>query len=450
MPLKSKGLQIYHHNVCSILSKLDELKILFANSLVDIYGVTETHLCSNVPDGQLLIPGFNLHRQDRSGKRGGGIAAYVADHLSVSRRPDLESGNIESLWLEFIQPCTKSVLIAFVYRIPQALVHWFDLFEQELSLARCTGRQIIILGDFNIDLIKCVNPRWPELYESYGFTQLISEPTRITASCSTLIDHILVTDRNCVCESYCVTSVSMSDHFPIALTWNTKVNNNEGEKTITYRKFDKKNLPNLCENIANVLNMYIPEQIPDVNDLVDHFTDTLEKEYNNIAPIKERRVKRNHQPVWFNRKIADCIKLRNLHKRTGDVYSYKNTRNKCKILIKTAKINYYQQALSSAKGNSKKLWRYIRDLTRLEKVKPVVTNITHRSRVEYDPLKIANLFNVHFSDAANRVLDDAGITNDSNYTPSPQFKQFLVDKHCINKEFGIPLVTKKRNRSIPH
>ena len=152
-------------------------------------------------------------------------------------------------------------------------MHWFDLFEQELSLARCTGRQIIILGDFNIDLIKCVNRRWPELYESYGFTQLISEPTRITASCSTLIDHILVTDRNCVCESYCVTSVSMSDHFPIALTWNTKVNNNEGEKTITYRKFDKKNLPNLCENIANVLNMYIPEQIPDVNDLVDHFTD---------------------------------------------------------------------------------------------------------------------------------------------------------------------------------
>ena len=185
------------------------------------------------------------------------------------------------------------------------------------------------------------------------------------------------------------------------MTWNTKVNNNEGKKTITYRKFDKKNLPNLSQNIANVLNMYLPEQIPDVNDLVGHFTDTLEKEYNNIAPIKERRVKRNHQPVWFNRKIADCIKLRNLHKRKGDVYSYKNTRNKCKILIKTAKINYYQQALSSAKGNSKKLWRYIRDLTKLEKVKPVVTNITHRSRVEYDPLKIANLFNVHFSDAAN-------------------------------------------------
>ena len=41
------------------------------------------------------------------------------------------------------------------------------------------------------------------------------------------------------------------------------------------------------------------------------------------------------------------------------------------------------------------------------------------------------------------MLDGAGITNDSNYTPSPQFKQFLVDKLCINKEFGIPLVTKK-------
>ena len=40
-----------------------------------------------------------------------------------------------------------------------------------------------------------------ELYDLFGMTQLIKEPTRVTLDSSTLIDHIATTDCNNIAES---------------------------------------------------------------------------------------------------------------------------------------------------------------------------------------------------------------------------------------------------------
>ena len=56
--------------------------------------------------------------------------------------------------------------------------------------------------------------RIEELYQLYGLTQLISEPTRETCRTSTLIDHIAVSAANNIVES-CVLKVSLSDHYMI-------------------------------------------------------------------------------------------------------------------------------------------------------------------------------------------------------------------------------------------
>ena len=58
----------------------------------------------------------------------GGVAAFVSDNLCVSRRKNLASNNIESLWRELKQLNSTSLLIGIVYRVPDALVHWFNFF----------------------------------------------------------------------------------------------------------------------------------------------------------------------------------------------------------------------------------------------------------------------------------------------------------------------------------
>ena len=49
---------------------------------------------------------------------------------------------------------------------------------------------ILVLGDFNIDLLK-PHSSWDSTVTLLGLTQLVQSPTRITQTSATLIDHIL-------------------------------------------------------------------------------------------------------------------------------------------------------------------------------------------------------------------------------------------------------------------
>ena len=200
LPLTSRGLHIYQHNICSLYSKLDELKYVINNSVskVDIYGLTETHLSSNVSDNMLLIPGYSFYRRDRVQYGRGGVAAYISNQLRVKRRSDLESPEVESLWLEVEQINSLPLLVSVVYRVPNALVDWYDHFENELSNALKKNCYAILICDINIDMLSTENNRRKNLFDSYGFTQLIKEPTRVTDKTATLLDHILVSHTDFV------------------------------------------------------------------------------------------------------------------------------------------------------------------------------------------------------------------------------------------------------------
>ena len=73
------------------------------------------------------------------------------------------------------------------------------------------GKEIILLGDLNIDLLR-QNAPWTNMINMYHLRQVITRPTRVTASSESLIDHIYVTDVNNVIE-HCVPASACSDPF---------------------------------------------------------------------------------------------------------------------------------------------------------------------------------------------------------------------------------------------
>ena len=87
-------------------------------------------------------------------------------------------------------PNSKPFLICTLYRPPTSKSDWIDLFEEELSIAQTTGLEIIliIMGDFNIDLGTDINRKWLNLIELFDLSQLISQPTLVTKTSSTIID----------------------------------------------------------------------------------------------------------------------------------------------------------------------------------------------------------------------------------------------------------------------
>ena len=90
--LVKRGIRIANLNICHILNKMDELKILLSDKRsVDILGVCEPFLNDDILDALITAGGFNFERKDRNVKFGGGILVYVSHLLNYKRRFDIEA-----------------------------------------------------------------------------------------------------------------------------------------------------------------------------------------------------------------------------------------------------------------------------------------------------------------------------------------------------------------------
>ncbi len=215
-----KFLNICHLNINHILPKLSEIGYLLLepNANTDVLCLTETFLSSSINDKELNINGYNLNWKDRHGKNGGGLLIYTSKLLTCLRRDDLEIEDVESIWLELVYSNQKPILISCVYRPPNSNAEWVSKFEQMLTNADFEGKEILILGDFNIDLSANTIPsKWSHLKNIFGLTQLINVPTRVTSTSATLVDHIYSNDPdNAIFVS--VPKYAISDHYPICIS----------------------------------------------------------------------------------------------------------------------------------------------------------------------------------------------------------------------------------------
>lgn len=94
--LNKKGFKVIHVNTRSIKKKVDELSVFLHNFSIDVITCSETWLHEGIEDACLIIPNYNLFRQDRltltddnRPKRGGGLLTYICsdytvDHLKYS------------------------------------------------------------------------------------------------------------------------------------------------------------------------------------------------------------------------------------------------------------------------------------------------------------------------------------------------------------------------------
>ena len=105
---------------------------------------------------------------------------------------------MESVFIE-IPSCPllnrKSILIGCIYRPPDTdIVTFIDALDSTLESINKEGKLCILLGDYNINLLKGEVPSTIDflnvLYPVH-FYPLITKPSRITSTSATLIDNIL-------------------------------------------------------------------------------------------------------------------------------------------------------------------------------------------------------------------------------------------------------------------
>ena len=71
-----------------------------------------------------------------------------------------------------------------------------EIFSDQLTDAYIDCDNITVMGDFNINLLKkdADSESWSKTMENYQLCQLIDEPTRVTDTSKSLIDHIFTTN----------------------------------------------------------------------------------------------------------------------------------------------------------------------------------------------------------------------------------------------------------------
>ena len=149
----------------------------------------------------------------------------------ISRKFFLNS--IEHVFFEILIPNVKPIAIGIFYRHPNGN-DFLNIFSNDFQQTDYKTNEIYLLGDFNINLLqngkfilkenqscklkkfqfclsKQIEFRQIEFCRTVSLTGIIKEPTRITCSTSSLLDHILTNSSEKVSQKELI-DVGISDH----------------------------------------------------------------------------------------------------------------------------------------------------------------------------------------------------------------------------------------------
>ena len=202
------------------------------------------------------------------------------------------------------------------------------------------------------------------IYELFTFKQLITEPTRVTANSSSIIDHIATTSpRNIVTAG--VIPISLSDHFMVFSVRKFEGGVIKDHKTIKTRRMKNFNEQMFLNDVASINWIRALGQTDDINILVRNWSSLFSSVIEKHAHVQTMRVSDKYCP-WVNADLMALIKSRDKlklaaskNKSTLLMSSYRNLRNKVNSLNTKLKQQYFATRVSKFKGNMKESWKTI-------------------------------------------------------------------------------------------
>ena len=203
---KQKGkISLLHMNIASLDAHKDEFEemISMLELKLDIIGLTETKIIKGTsPTFDKSIEGYTDYSTPTESLKGGAIL-YINKNIDSIPRTDLEkqlyvSTKLESSFSEILVKGDKNIIVGCIYKHPSMDIDEFNiLFEEAMEKITGENKEIYLLGDFNLDLLKMDDDDKGKKVDEY-FNILcknflvphITLPTRITPTSATLIDNI--------------------------------------------------------------------------------------------------------------------------------------------------------------------------------------------------------------------------------------------------------------------
>lgn len=269
----------------------------------------------------------------------------------------------EYLFIETRQPYTPKLLFGVVYRPPK--IGFLSEFESELDKLQHSYRNVIIMGDFNVDL--CSRSFDSDYLRNIFLTHNLSivnyNPTHHTATSHTWLDLGVVEDYYNVIDSSQEDVSFLSAHNLIFIEYRYIVQR-ASKKSITYRDF--RNLDHVSFNNAlAAVDWSNCLDTSNINEKVHFLNSTLLNVIENPSMLCTVHLNKVHCP-WITESVKLSMKerdrLRRLYRKNSTPtlhLLYKEARNKAKQLSNEVRNSYYSARLTTI-SNTRILWGELR------------------------------------------------------------------------------------------
>lgn len=401
-----------HLNIQSLKPKIDLLEV--EAQPYDILVFTETWLNSNIPDKDLYIPNFNLpFRCDRKDRIGGGVTIYVRDRLHAVVCHNLSVNGLEALWVE-IRLSQRKLLVGGIYRPPDSNNNYWLLLEQSIDQAfnhLCDN--ILVTGDFNINIEASPSNKMSRLISSYNAEQLINSPTNFTEHSRSLIDLMFIKNPRHVISSFVADPFVpnlIRFHCPIVtvLKFSKPKHVNFKRRIWLYERGDY----NEYRRILSSTNWNEHLSHDNIDIAANIIAETILSAASHSIPNKLVTIRPTDIP-WINNSIRRMIRKRNkLHKKakssntTTNWANFRQSRNDTTKLIRQTKATYQQKLIDKANARDTPVKEWYKIAKKLNNkhtsttIPPLADNGTEASS-DHDK---AELLNTYFCNQAS--LDD--------------------------------------------
>lgn len=409
-----KYMHILHQNIAGLINKSDALcinleELADSNKIVDVICITEHFMLAGF-ESNLYLPNYNLASfYSRANSKRGGTCILLKKEHKFREIPEIRKFCLDCI-LEgcAVELTDYKIIIVCIYRVPKPnnLYTFFHKLENLLTyIAKLNCKNVIITGDFNIDILKRNNVTldFECLLLNYNLKLALHEPTRFASR--TCIDNFAHNfKKGCKSEIF---ELGLSDHTAQLIRVPVKKNPTLHYWRTLKRDYSTENIEKfkLCIKSLSFSNIYLTD---DPNTAYQHFIADFKLFYDLCFPQTQFLIKVIHKPKWVSRGVKICSR-----KKKDLLWKFRSNSTKdnklkylnyCKLFKKIIKLTKRAQnnhKIITSHNKTKTAWRII-NKTRLNTPKESIDNIKiDGNNVLNNPTEIANAFNNYFIEKVN-------------------------------------------------
>lgn len=408
---------------------LREEKIDFAILTETWYSDDKQH---HIDTSDLNQSGYTLSLVNRPKRIGGGVGLVSRTGVNVRKINSRTRNSFEhGIWKVVLR--NISMTIVGVYRPPNlcTVTNFVSEFCEFLEDVIPQNSNLMLMGDFNLHLNDGTHAtsEFKNCLFSLGLHQHVDFSTHIGGN---VLDLVITEQENGVKIKSCEQGPFLSDHCVVKIVTEIKKENIKSE-TVSFRNYKNIDKDAFSEDLKSLEI----EQI-DINEYVCDFENKIQVILDKHAPVTEKtRITRAPKP-WFSDSILEkkqsfrkAEKTWKRYKKPEDYHSFQNARNKYFMEIKKVKKQTFSEKVSEFKGDSKKLYKFVTEITGSKVQNPMPSGESDNA--------IADSFADHFMNKISKIRES--LKTYPNYEPSvknvenlPKFDELSEDdvKKIIN------------------